>query len=183
VVEQDRSGRPVSCIEDHDQTVDRYGVDPGEATRHLDGEVARTVEIAGLHVDLALGLGDVEMDHAGEFGTPGRVRHERSLDDVDQRRHVERRAHLILIHEHNRGRHRWSLPGWLRGSGCQRTGTGDDDPMPGRSGRDDPVPLIHDLRPGLTRPPAKGPLRTLLLGLAFLALTGVLLAVIELVRS
>jgi len=55
--------------------------------------------------------------------------------------------------------------------------------MPGRSGRDDPVPLIHDLRPGLTRPPAKGPLRTLLLGLAFLALTGVLLAVIELVRS
>jgi len=69
------------------------------------------------------------------------------------------------------------------GIGVPTDGYGGDDPMPGRSGRDDPVPLIHDLRPGLTRPPAKGPLRTLLLGLAFLALTGVLLAVIELVRS
>ena len=51
--------------------------------------------MARLHVDLAARLGHVEVDHAGELGSARAVGHERRLDGVDARRHVERALDVV----------------------------------------------------------------------------------------
>ena len=105
-VQQERDGRAVPGIEDDHQPVERRRIHARESARHLHGVGRRAVQVTRLHVDLATRLGNVEVDHARDLGTAGRVRDERGLDRVDAGRHRKRRAHVVVPQDPNARGHR-----------------------------------------------------------------------------
>ena len=105
-VQQERDGRAVPGIEDDHQPVERRRIHARESARHLHGVRRRASQVTRLHVDLATRLGNVEVDHARDLGTAGRVRDERGLDRVDAGRHRKRRAHVVVPQDPNARGHR-----------------------------------------------------------------------------
>jgi len=71
------------------------------------------VDVARLHVDLAPGLGHIEMDHARQFGAAGAVLDERRLHGVDTCGHRQRVAHIVALQDPHGGGHAGSLPDGL----------------------------------------------------------------------
>src|SRR5262249_875837 len=108
--ERDRGARP--GVEDDDHPVVRGRRRPGEAAGHLHGVRPCAVDVSRLDVDLALRLGEEEVDHLRHLGLARRGCDERRLDDVDARGHRQRRTNVPLAQDPHRRHRGGSLPRW-----------------------------------------------------------------------